>query len=165
MLGIAEELNRGEMCINGLVVTKLPSLKGIDVGWGLFTDTDDEFIDDKSQVECNAIHGSKVAIRKGAYIGEYLGVLYAKTTSPSGGLSCPDTLSTHPLDIDINILFLHPLLTLTLTHTPPVTNIKTSTSTPTDYAMFYPSSDGGYEIDAKEYGNLTRFINHSTGGC
>jgi hypothetical protein len=30
-----------------------------------------------------------------------------------------------------------------------------------DYSVFYPSTDGSYQIDAKEYGNITRFINHS----
>lgn len=31
-----------------------------------------------------------------------------------------------------------------------------------DYSVFYPSNDGSFEIDAKEYGNITRFINHSS---
>lgn len=30
-----------------------------------------------------------------------------------------------------------------------------------DYAIQYPILDGGFQIDAKEYGNITRFINHS----
>ena len=75
MLGITKELNRGEMCIQGLVVTKLPSVNGIDIGWGLFTDIDFG----------ESTNDSKRAIRKGAYIGEYLGILYAKTSTPSGG--------------------------------------------------------------------------------
>ena len=29
------------------------------------------------------------------------------------------------------------------------------------YRLTYPSNDGGYAIDAKSYGNVTRFINHS----
>ena len=108
MLGITEELNRGEMCTHGLVVTKLPSVNGIDVGWGLFTDTDDVSKSENSvecgatksensvecgvsksenSVECGVINDNKVAIRKGAYIGEYLGILYAKSTTPSGGCS------------------------------------------------------------------------------
>ena len=74
MLGITEELNRGEMCVHGLVVTKLPSVNGIDVGWGLFTD-----------IDVDANNDSNVAIRKGTFIGEYLGILYAKTDKPSGG--------------------------------------------------------------------------------
>lgn len=38
-----------------------------------------------------------------------------------------------------------------------VKRCKTSSA----YSMSYPSLDGDYEIDAKEYGNLMRFINHS----
>lgn len=32
---------------------------------------------------------------------------------------------------------------------------------PSRYSLLYPSSDGDYEIDALEYGNEIRFINHS----
>lgn len=30
-----------------------------------------------------------------------------------------------------------------------------------EYCLLYPSSDGGLEIDAKEFGNIIRFVNHS----
>lgn len=32
----------------------------------------------------------------------------------------------------------------------------------TRYSLTYPSSDGGFQIDASEHGNITRFINHSS---
>ena len=33
---------------------------------------------------------------------------------------------------------------------------------PSAYSMFYPSYDGAYEVDAAEYGNVCRFVNHSS---
>ena len=39
--------------------------------------------------------------------------------------------------------------------------LLSKSSTCSDYSMLYPSCDGSYEIDSWEYGNLTRFINHS----
>lgn len=30
-----------------------------------------------------------------------------------------------------------------------------------DYALYYPVCGGGYHIDAREYGNILRFMNHS----
>jgi hypothetical protein len=93
-LGIQEQVNCGAQC-HGLVVKKLPSVGGLDVGWGLFT-------------------SSSVALTAGQYVAEYVGVLYSKGADPSA------------------------------------------------YSLFYPSSDGSYEIDALEFGNLSRFINHSS---
>jgi hypothetical protein len=42
--------------------------------------------------------------------------------------------------------------------------ILTSMPEPTGYSLYYPCCDGNYEINASEYGNLTRFIN-STSLC
>ena len=36
-----------------------------------------------------------------------------------------------------------------------------SMSTPNAYSLTYPSADGGFQIDASEYGNIIRFLNHS----
>ena len=85
-----------------------------------------------------------------------------------------NTFSTRSLHNDTNAPSQPTILTLADTDKPSYHSsplhasfyLNTSTIThshPIDYAMFYPSSDGGYEIDAKECGNLTRFINHSTG--
>lgn len=38
---------------------------------------------------------------------------------------------------------------------------KHSKETNSSYSCYYPSSDGGYGINAIEYGNLIRFINHN----
>ena len=39
--------------------------------------------------------------------------------------------------------------------------LHTSALIPSSYSLNYPSSDGNREIDASEYGNLIRFVNHS----
>ena len=40
--------------------------------------------------------------------------------------------------------------------------LHTSALTPSSYSLNYPSSDGNREINASEYGNLIRFVNHSS---
>lgn len=40
--------------------------------------------------------------------------------------------------------------------------ILTSTYGSSDYSVNYPCNNGNHEINALEYGNITRFINHST---
>jgi hypothetical protein len=40
--------------------------------------------------------------------------------------------------------------------------ILTSMPEPTGYSLYYPCCDGNYEINASEYGNLTRFINSTS---
>ena len=37
-----------------------------------------------------------------------------------------------------------------------------STSPASRYSVSYPSCDGGFEIDASEFGNIIRFVNHSS---
>lgn len=39
--------------------------------------------------------------------------------------------------------------------------LHTTALIPSSYSLNYPSSDGNREIDASEYGNLIRFVNHS----
>lgn len=39
--------------------------------------------------------------------------------------------------------------------------LLSNTQEPSAYSMYYPSSNGDREINASEYGNLIRFINHS----
>ena len=39
--------------------------------------------------------------------------------------------------------------------------LLTSMPEPSSYSLNYPCSDGNHEINATEYGNITRFINHS----
>ena len=39
--------------------------------------------------------------------------------------------------------------------------LLTSMPEPSSYSLNYPCSDGNHEINASEYGNVTRFINHS----
>ena len=34
-------------------------------------------------------------------------------------------------------------------------------SKPNQYSLFYPTHDGNHQIDSREYGNATRFINHA----
>ena len=36
---------------------------------------------------------------------------------------------------------------------------------PSAYSLFYPCHDGSYEVDAAEYGNVCRFVNHSSTRC
>ena len=40
--------------------------------------------------------------------------------------------------------------------------LLTSMPEPSSYSLNYPCSDGNHEINATEYGNMTRFINHSS---
>jgi hypothetical protein len=40
--------------------------------------------------------------------------------------------------------------------------VMKSSGPPSSYSFNYPSCDGGYYIEAVEYGNLLRFINHSS---
>ncbi len=40
-------------------------------------------------------------------------------------------------------------------------DINEGGSSMSNYRLCYPSTDGGFAIDAAEYGNVTRFINHS----
>lgn len=40
--------------------------------------------------------------------------------------------------------------------------LLSNTQEPSTYSMYYPSSDGDREINASQYGNLIRFVNHSS---
>ena len=76
-----------------LFIRYIPSINGVNVGYGLFTNEN---------------------IVSGTIIGEYVGVLLSGLSEPSA------------------------------------------------YSLNYPSCNGDYEIDATEYGNIIRFVNHSS---